>query len=210
MKRSSYRVECPSSKKRSKSQDLRHFFRYVMYFIVDYYSSYNKSRIITMRNLITFRASTTGKESHSSHSTTDITSGESVTTDQCSPGPSSCISTVNPLLDAEPCSTTVSESVPDSHSAIASGDFGEVVKLKGAMAYNLTDMNKYKLLTEHYIPTSSHPFPARTIGGTVRHFQHSWLTKYPGLVYSLAEEGDFVNIVSYSQILTPQLKNWVS
>ena len=56
-----------------------------------------------------------------------------------------------------------------THSAIASGDFGEVVKLEDTMAYNLTDMDKYKLLTEHYIPASSHPFPACTIGGTVRH-----------------------------------------
>ena len=59
------------------------------------------------------------------------------------------------------------------------------------MAYNLTDLDKYKLLTEHYIPASSHLFPARTIKGTVRHFQHSWLTKYLGLVYSLAKKGGF-------------------
>ena len=55
-------------------------------------------------------------------------------------------------------------------------------------AYNLTDTNKY---TEHCVPTPNHLFPARTFGGTVRHFQHSWLTKYPGLAYSLAEEGGF-------------------
>ena len=43
MKRSSNLVECPSSKKISKSQDLRHFFQYVMYSIVNYYSRYNKN-----------------------------------------------------------------------------------------------------------------------------------------------------------------------
>ena len=134
------------------------------------------------------RTSTTDKESHSSHSTTD-TSHESVTTYH--PSPSPCVSTVNPPLDAEPCPTRALESVPDSHSAIASGDFGKVVKLKATRAYNLTDMDKYKLLTEHYIPAPSYPFPACTIGSTVRHFQHSWLMKYPGLVYSLTEEGEY-------------------
>ena len=81
------------------------------------------------------------------------------------------MSTVDSLLGipADPC-------VPDAHSAIASGDYGEVVKLKGTMAYNFTDMDKYKLLTNHFTPLPSHPFPARIIGGTVRHFQHSWLT----------------------------------
>jgi hypothetical protein len=30
----------------------------------------------------------------------------------------------------------------------------------------------------------------------MRHFQHSWLTKYPGLVYSLAEEGGYCVLFS--------------
>ena len=171
---------------RSKSLDLRHFFlvcnvfysRLLLLLIIKIVRYKNENEY----NLFIFRTSTTDKESHSCHSTTDIISHESVTSDQCNQGPSSRVSTVNPLLDAEPCPTRVSERVLDSHSVIASGDFGKVVKLKGTIEYNLTDMDKYKLLTEHYIPTSSYPFPARTIGGTVRHFQHSWFTKYPGLV----------------------------
>ena len=136
--------------------------------------------------------STTDTMSHSSHSTTD-TSHESSTSDhQSSPMASSAHdSTAHSESLLESCPTTSSESVPDPHSAIASGDLGEVVKLKSTMEYKLTDMDKYKLLTEHYIPAPNHPFPACTIGGTVRHFQHSWLTKYPGLVYSLAEDGGF-------------------
>ena len=78
------------------------------------------------------------------------------------------------------------------------------------MAYNLTDIDKYKLLTEHYILASSHPFPAHTIGGTVRHFQHSLLTKYTGFVYSLAEEGICKYCVLFSNRDPPVKKKWVS
>ena len=61
-----------------------------------------------------------------------------------------------------------SVSVPecDSHTAIASGDFGEVVKLKKTMAYTLIDMDICKLVTDHFIAEPSHSFPGRTIGGT--------------------------------------------
>ena len=61
----------------------------------------------------------------------------------------------------------------DSHTAIASGDLGEVVKLKKTIAYILTDMDKYKFLTDYFIPESSHPFPGHIIGGTARHIKHS-------------------------------------
>ena len=126
--------------------------------------------------------------SNSSHSTTSDSSqdhGSSLITEQAN------LSPCDLSLDNEPCPTGASNSVLDcdSHAVIASGDFGEVVKLKTTIAYNLTDTDKYKFLTEHFIPTPNHPYPARTFMGTVRHFQHSWLTKYPGLVYSLAEGG---------------------
>ena len=63
-------------------------------------------------------------------------------------------------------------------SAVASEDFGKVPKLK--TTHKLTD-----------VPAPNYVFPARIFQGNARHFQHSWLTKYPGLVYSASEDGGF-------------------
>ena len=47
------------------------------------------------------------------------------------------------------------------------------------------------MLKEHFVPAPDYVFPARIFQGIARHFQHSWLTKYPGLVYSASEDGGF-------------------
>ena len=64
-----------------------------------------------------------------------------------------------------------------------------MVQLKGIR--KLTDHEKHFLLTKHFIPTRNYKFPARFIGGRNRHFQHSWLDQYNGLVYSESEDGGY-------------------
>ena len=57
--------------------------------------------------------------------------------------------------------------------AVCSGDFGQVVLLKARR--NLTDHEKFMLLTKHFVPPHSYKFPAHFVSGRNRHFQHSWL-----------------------------------
>ena len=71
---------------------------------------------------------------------------------------------------------------------VASGDFGKIAKLKTIRT--LSNQEKYKLLKEHFVPAPDYMFPSRQHGNT-RHFQHSWPAKYPGLVYSVSEDGGF-------------------
>ena len=77
----------------------------------------------------------------------------------------------------------------DLHPAISSGDLGRVVKLKSEC--NLTDNEKYVLLKKHFIPAASYKFPCHSINGQKRSFQHSWLSKYNGLVYSESQDGGY-------------------
>ena len=90
----------------------------------------------------------------------------------------------------EPGSQSDSEPTEEVHVAIRSGDFGKVVKLK--QERRLTDQEKYLLLTQFSIaPPDTYKFLTRIINGVCRHFQHSWLTKYNGLVYSESEDGGY-------------------
>ena len=75
------------------------------------------------------------------------------------------------------------------HPAVSSGDFGKVVLLKADR--NLTDHEKFTLLTKHFIPPRSYKFPARPVSGRNRHFQQNWLDQYDGLVYSESEDGGY-------------------
>ena len=70
----------------------------------------------------------------------------------------------------------------DVDPVILTGDFGKVVKLKSERS--LTDNEMYVLLKKHFIPAATYKFPCRSINGQTRSFQHSWLSKYNGLVYS--------------------------
>ncbi|KAL5502237.1 hypothetical protein EMCRGX_G008978 [Ephydatia muelleri] len=74
-------------------------------------------------------------------------------------------------------------------TAISSGDFGRVAKLKTER--NLTDNEKHVLLKKHFIPAASYKFPCHSINGQKRSFQHSWLSKYNGLVYSESQDGGY-------------------
>ena len=41
------------------------------------------------------------------------------------------------------------------------------------------------------MPSSSYSFPACDISGRQRPFQHSWLSKYNGLCYSVTDDGGY-------------------
>ena len=68
------------------------------------------------------------------------------------------------------------------------GDFGKIGV--GTYVQNLSDDDKYNLITNPFVPSSTYKFPSRKdIYGKNRHFQLSWLTKFPGLVYSPSLNG---------------------
>ena len=77
----------------------------------------------------------------------------------------------------------------DVDPVILTGDFGKVVKLKSERS--LTDNEMYVLLKKHFIPAATYKFPCRSINGQTRSFQHSWLSKYNGLVYSESDDGGY-------------------
>ena len=98
----------------------------------------------------------------------------------------------------------------DLHPAISSGDFGRVIKLKSER--NLTDNEKYVLLIKHFIPAASYKFPCHSINGQKRSFQHSWLSKYNGLVYSESQDGGYCKfcVLFGDRVLEEHLKNSAS
>ena len=65
------------------------------------------------------------------------------------------------------------------HSAINSGDFGQVAQLKAKR--KLTDHEKLTILSTHFVPPRNYTFPTRNVGGHGRCFQHGWLEKHNGL-----------------------------
>lgn len=77
------------------------------------------------------------------------------------------------------------------HLSICSGDFGQVVKLKSAGIFILTDDDKYSLLRHCVVAPPSYTFPTHEISGRQRSFQHSWLGKYSGLCYSVTDNGGY-------------------
>ena len=72
-------------------------------------------------------------------------------------------------------------------AAVGSGDFGNIVQHN----IHLTDHHKLTLLKKHFVPASDYKFPTRVINGVQRHFQYSWLGRYPGLVYSKSQNGGY-------------------
>ena len=96
-----------------------------------------------------------------------------------------------PSLTKDISSSTSSLEVPEGalHPAVATGDLGKVVELKGG--YNLTDKEKYFCLKNHFVPPSGYTFPTHIMNGQSRSFQASWLKRYNGLVYSESEDGGY-------------------
>ena len=75
------------------------------------------------------------------------------------------------------------------HPAMMSGDMGKVVKLQ--QERKLMDDEKHHALTKHFVPGQSYVFPSVACGKEHRSFQHIWLSKYSGLVYSESEGGGY-------------------
>ena len=75
------------------------------------------------------------------------------------------------------------------HPAVSSGDFDKVVELKARR--ELSDREKLYLLKNHFVPSKGYSFPGRIFGRKQRHFQHSWLERYNGLVYSAAVDAGY-------------------
>ena len=106
-----------------------------------------------------------------------------------------------------------------AHPAISSCDFGRVVELKANHSY---DDEKYALLKHCFVPSSSYTFPTTVISGHHRSFQHSWLSRYNGLCYSVRENDGYCKFcvlfakcglhpsVHEGQILTTRLEGELS
>ena len=54
---------------------------------------------------------------------------------------------------------------------------------------NLSDQEKFQLLTKDYTPSEKFVFPKTKIYGKKRLFQMSWLKEYKWLVYSPSNDG---------------------
>ena len=103
--------------------------------------------------------------------------------------------------------TTVS-SAPAVNPVLSSGDFSQVVQEKTER--KLTDDEKYYLLTSHFCPTSTYQFPSVLHGSQKRSFQHSWLTKYNGLVYSELDQGGYCKYCVLFGKCPSSVRNFVS
>ena len=58
--------------------------------------------------------------------------------------------------------------------------------------YNLESISQInKNIFWHYVPSINHKFPTHVINKIHRHFQHRWLEKNPGLVYSESQSGGY-------------------
>ena len=80
-------------------------------------------------------------------------------------------------------STTITATILPSQ-----GDIGSVV----TVVSNLTDQEKYRLLTDPFHPNRFYQFPCiKDSSGKNRFFKYDWLEKYPGLVYSPIAKGGF-------------------
>ena len=109
------------------------------------------------------------------------------------------------ISDEEPSSTSCQGNfqhtqslVPDDvsctddtplHAAVSSGDFGQVALLKTER--KLTDQEKFALLSNHFVPSRAYKFPSRDFGSRSHTFQHNWLNKFNGLVYSESQNGGY-------------------
>lgn len=124
----------------------------------------------------------------------------------------SCIEEVSPpviVIDMESEDSRHAE-LPTIFDATTAGsgsvgqlnDIGLAIKLgmsadEAARAVNaLSNGKKYKLLTNHFQPSSNFPFPKVFSNGCNRQFQHKWLSKYPWLVYSKVLKGGFCKFCS--------------
>ena len=86
-------------------------------------------------------------------------------------------------------STTITATILPSQ-----GDIGSVVP----DVNNLTDQERYRLLTEPFHPNRFYQFPCiKDSSGKNWFFKYDWLEKYPGLVYSPIAKVIFASIVYY-------------
>lgn len=82
---------------------------------------------------------------------------------------------------------------------------------------SLSSGQKYKLLTEHFIPSNSFSFPKVFNSGCYRSFQYKWLEKYPWLAYSKVLNGGFCKFCAlfvkdrtrYGILVNKPFESWV-
>ena len=74
---------------------------------------------------------------------------------------------------------------PSSELTLVNADLGQYIHTIDT----LSNYQKYRLLTQPFIPSKQYKFPQCNKYGKNRSFQTSWLEKYNGLVYSPSLKG---------------------
>ena len=105
-------------------------------------------------------------------------------------------STVDIVAEApSPCtSQSISVSTSSELSAVVASDttapphLNDIGLVMGHIK-DISDNDKYALLTQHWTPSYAHVFPSHVEHGKKRTFQRAWLSKYNGLVYSPGMNG---------------------
>ena len=72
------------------------------------------------------------------------------------------------------------------HSTLATPDYQDMARFLG---YDLTDDDRYNLLTNAWQPPQLFAYPTHKEQGKMRKFQSQWLQNYPWLVYSKSSDG---------------------
>lgn len=89
---------------------------------------------------------------------------------------------------------------------IKSGDLAKVIAIK--QHWPLIDQEKFYTLEHSFSSPSGYSFPCRIINGVKRHFQHRWLSKYNGLVYSESTDGEYCKYCALFAICGPNSRIW--
>ena len=104
-----------------------------------------------------------------------------------------------------------SSPVPLAPSATSTNDISVYARQHG----KLTDEERDTLLSTDWKPSEKHMYKKTQFGKTSRTFQSSWLQKYPGLVYSVEEDGAYcVHCVTFpgnkkrGKLVSEPFQNW--
>ena len=149
-------------------------------------------------------STTTNSKTNSDNSSSDGSSSNSESSNDESGDEQSDATTTEPLVDLHINNGGASCTQGTLNPTVSSGDLHLVQALKQERC--LTDREKHFLLERSFVPSLGYSFPSRTISGSVRQFQHRWLTSYNNLVYSESANGGFCKFCVLFPKCTPTMK----
>ena len=93
------------------------------------------------------------------------------------------------ILDDPEVNDRQHASTDQSTTSTSAYDISRAVQLKKSRC--LSDAEKFNFFYNHFIPAFNYKFPAKQYGSRQRSFQHAWLKKFNGLVYSADDKGAY-------------------